>query len=115
MKNDPISRTLESIKNDPQLHYENHQAGCLAQALLGSICSGMEAISIKCIQEKIHIYFYLSGVSPATTEEIEQTAFELEALQCTNIPVYTHVSVVDRPFPVSKVEGRLVFLRNQDR
>ena len=108
---DAIDYTLANIRADRQLHYENYQLGSFVQALCGFVTLNMVAVSMHCIGEEVHVYFYLEHASEADNEAIEEVIFELEALQFALVPLISHISVVGASINVANIEGRAVYRR----
>ena len=106
MTRDAIDITLDGIRPDRQLHYENYQVLSAVQALGGAITPNMIAISLQCVGAEVHLHFYLEHEFPADREEIDDVATEFESLQFTNIPMRIHVNVGGGQFA-----GRLIYRR----
>jgi len=111
MHSDPIDVTLDSIRPDRQLHYENYQVVSTVHALCGAITPNMVAISLKCVGPEVHLYFYLELESSVDRDEIEDVAAELFALQFTDVPIVTHVNVAGEQVQHSEIEGRPIYRR----
>ena len=111
MVSDRVGYTLSCIKIDEQLGYENYQALSLTQALLGEVTPNMVAVSIRCVQDSVHLHFYLDHETEEEREIIEDIECELSALQFTNVPISSTVSVVSDLFQTSESNERLVYLR----
>jgi hypothetical protein len=113
MNSTAIDLTLGAIRPDRQLHYENYQVVSAVQALLGAITPNMVAVSLECIGPAVHLHFYLEHASSTDGEEIEDVASELEALQCTGVPISTHVSIVGSSLQHKSIAGRPVYRRHE--
>jgi hypothetical protein len=111
MSSDRIDITLAGISTDRRLRYENYQALSLMQALLGSITPNMLAISIRCIEEAVHLHFYLEQESASDREEIADIETEVAALEFTDVPIFVYVAIVGEQIDANTVEGRLVYRR----
>ena len=112
---DAIAITLQNIRVDRHLQYENYQVVSAVQALWGAVTPNMIAVSLCCTGPEVHLHFYLQQESPIDREEIEDVAAELEALQFTRVPIHTHVIVVDGPLQYTQVEGRPIFRRYESQ
>lgn len=108
---DAIAITLDSLRADRQLQYENYQVVSALQALWGAITPNMIAVSLSCVGPEVHLYFYLQEASSIDIERIEEAADDLEALQFTSVPIHMHVNVVAGSLLHKHVEGRLIFRR----
>ena len=108
---DAIAITLDNIRPDRQLHYENYQVVSAMHALCGGITPNMIAVSLRCIREAVHLHFYLEQESPEDREEIRDAITELEALQFTSVPIDAHIVVVGAREPSSEIEGRILYRR----
>lgn len=111
MATNAIDTTLGSISLDRHLQYENYQVLSAIQALCGAITPNMVAVSLKCVGEAVHLYFYLEQDSQIDREEIEDATGELDCLQCTSVPIVAHVEVVGAS--TLQVAGRVLYRRYQ--
>jgi hypothetical protein len=112
MAKDAIDLTLSSIRSDRKLHYENYQVVSAVQACCGSITPNMTAVSLRCVDEEVHLYFYLESESLIDREEIEDVVAELACLQFTDVPIITHVSVTGPRASATQIEGRPIYRRH---
>lgn len=113
MNADAIDLTLDSIRPDRQLHYENFQVLMSLQALCGGITANMLAVSITFDGPAIDLHFYLERESAPCREEIDDAVTELDALQFARVPIRAHVTVVgDAASPVDYA-GRPIYLRHR--
>ncbi len=113
MPDDPIDITLHSARHDRLLQYENHQVVSAVQALWGAIGPNMVAVSLRCVGPEVHLHFYLEMDSSVDREEIDDVAAELEVLQCTVVPIHTHVSIVGERMRWEQIEGRPIYRRRE--
>ncbi len=113
MNSDPIEITLNNIRPDRQLHYENYQVVSALQALWGAITQNMVAISLRCASAEVHLYFCLETESPVDRELVSEVADDLAALQFTSIPIKTHITISGRSPQASQVDGRLIYRRHE--
>lgn len=112
MTEDAIDITLRNIRSSRELHYENYQVVSAVQALWGAITPEMVAISLACNGPAVHLYFYLESDSPAVRNEIDDVASDLAALQFTDVPIHTHVDVVEAEVRWEQIEGRVIYRRH---
>lgn len=106
-----IELTLSGIRHDPQLHYENYQVVSAVQALLGAITSNMNAVGLACVGEDVHLHFWLERESAEDREIIGEIADDLEALQFTDVRIFTHVEIGLLP---AQRPGRPLYLRCEE-
>jgi hypothetical protein len=80
------------------------------QASLGLVSPGMKAIAVLLDVDRIVLHFAVSERSPDIDEDIDDIAFELDALREGSIAIVTevHVGVPDASW--SGRAGRLVYL-----
>ena len=114
MPNDPIDITLRSIRPDRLLQYENYQVVSAVQALWGAISPNMVAVSLRCVGPEVHLHFYLESDSPTDRELIDDVATDLEALQFTDVPIHTHISIAGERICWEQFEGRCIYRRHEN-
>lgn len=103
-----IDLTLRGIRPDPQLQYENYQVVSAVQALLGAITSNMNAVALSCVDEDVHLHFWLKHESAEDRKIIGEISDDLEALQFTDVRIITHVEIGLLP---AQRPGRPLYLR----
>ncbi len=95
------------------LDNENSQALSLVQALLGAISPNMRAVALVTRDSRVTLRFLLAEDWEEDREEVEDIAFEFEALQPKPVAVQTEVLVDERPIAALGNLGRMVFLRKE--
>jgi hypothetical protein len=111
MSHDAIDVTLASIKPDRHVHYQNYQVAAAVRACCGFITPNMVAVSLRCVNEEVHLYFYRETESSQDRDEIREAASDLEALQLARVPIAAHVKVVGARIATSQIEGFAIYRR----
>jgi hypothetical protein len=101
------------IRDRAELERENSQVLNLVQAMIGSVTSNMRAVSLECWPGGVHLHFLLERADPSDYEEIDDIAFEFEALQTGLIDVEVSVKASSKRSAIGKLPGRRVFGRKE--
>jgi hypothetical protein len=95
------------------LEDENLQVLALVQATLGCISPNFQAVSLETPPTGVRLHFVLEAESSEDREEIEEIAFEFEAMQERTIKIEIELAVDSRPLHELNVPGRKVYLRKE--
>jgi hypothetical protein len=93
---------------------ENTQVLNLVQAMVGAVSANLRRATLEVpARGAVRLRFVLERDDPADREEIEDIAFEFEALQTTAIELDVEVIVDARPIAELSLTGRVVFGRKE--
>jgi hypothetical protein len=82
--------------------------------MVGAISSNLRRVTLQVPRPgAVCLRFVIERDVPADREEIEDIAFEFEALQTQGIDLEVLVTVDDRPSSELRIPGRLVFARKE--
>ena len=98
--------------SETNLIEENMCVLTLIQAMIGAISSNIRRVSLKLVSPRhIELYFLLHDESLQDREEIDDIAFEFEALQERSVQIDLHITIDSRPIHLYPMPGRVVFGR----
>jgi hypothetical protein len=93
---------------------ENLQVLNLVQAMIGAITPNIRRVTLELTsRESACLRFLLARDDPGDREELEDIAFEFEALQSHRIELDVKVIVDTRPVQEINLPGRIVFGRKE--
>ena len=101
------------VRDRAELERENSQVLNLIQALIGSITPSMRGISLECWAEGVRLHFLLERENATDREEIEDIAFEFEALQSRGIDLQVVILVSADRTAIGGLPGRRVYGRKE--
>jgi|tagenome__1003787_1003787.scaffolds.fasta_scaffold19380093_2 hypothetical protein len=101
------------IRDRAELERENAQVLNLVQAMLGGVSPNMRAASLECWPEGVRLHFLLEREDEGDRQEIEDIAFEFEALQDRGINLEVSVVVSPERSAIGKLPGRRVYGRKE--
>ena len=102
-----------TIRDSAEVALENLHVVNLVQALIGSITANMRGISLECLPDGVRFHFVLERDDAADREEIDDVAFEFEALLegPARVDVIVSVSADEAWYDV--LPGRRVYGRKE--
>jgi hypothetical protein len=93
---------------------ENLQVLNLVQAMVGAITPNFRRVTLELTSHKtVCLRFVLEQDDPDDREEVDDIAFEFEALQTQGIELEVKVIVDTRPIHEIELLGRIVFGRKE--
>jgi len=93
---------------------ENMQVLNLVQAMLGAVSANFRRVTLELIPPReVRLYFVLERDDPDDREEVDDIAFEFEALQIHGVDLYKKVIVDTRPIWELNLPGRPVYGRKE--
>lgn len=96
------------------LSEENAQVLNLVQALIGAVSPNLRRVTLEVPRPgAVRLRFVLEHEDSEDREEIEDIAFEVEALQTTGIDLEIDIVVDGRPMGELGVRGRVVYARKE--
>lgn len=101
------------IRDRVELERENAQVLNLVQAMIGGVTPNMRGISLECWPGGVRLHFLLELDREAEREEIEDIAFEFEALQSSGIDLEIVVIVSGDRSALGSLPGRRVYGRKE--
>jgi hypothetical protein len=101
------------IRDRAELARENTQVLNLVHALIGGVMPNMRAVSLECWLDGVRLHFLLEREDASDREEIEDIAFEFEALQSRGIDLEVAIIVSAERSAIGRMPGRRVFGRKE--
>lgn len=105
---------MEATQVTMSLSEENTQVLNLVQAMVGAVSSNLRRVTLEVPSSgAVRLTFVVERDDPEDREEIQDIAFEFEALQTQGIDLDVVVIVDDRPSSEMRIPGRVVFARKE--
>ena len=105
---------MEAARVTMSLEEENTQVLNLVQAMLGAVSSNLRRVALQVPKPgAVRLTFIIERDDPQDREEIQDIAFEFEALQTEGVDLDVDIGVDDRPNSELRLPGRLVFARKE--
>lgn len=93
---------------------EDVQVLHLVQAMIGTVTRNLRRVTLEVFDgSKIILHFLLEQDDPIDRQEIDDIAFEFEALQNQSVELETEILVDQRPIEQIFQPGRIIFGRRE--